>query len=220
MQTAGVHNTTETLEVDVKIDAGADGVFADPDLQADYLVVKTPDAGGNVCVYDLSMRRSVRDRARSSTSPTTRTTTATWSGSSWTPAASGSPRASRRSPTRSRRAPGGSPATCRHSSATRPAGFDATTGTYDAALNAIDPALDISPLVCGGFWGGGACSNANPVEVLHGLGRRRRTTPRSCPVPQQRAVADPGRRLDRHVAHDRGRGRRRPAWPLVRDGGR
>ena len=55
VQTAGVHNTTETLEVDVKVDVGADGVFADEDLQADYLVVKPPGAGGDVVVYDLSL---------------------------------------------------------------------------------------------------------------------------------------------------------------------
>ena len=36
VQTWGVHNVTESLEVDVLIDAGADGVFADPELQADY----------------------------------------------------------------------------------------------------------------------------------------------------------------------------------------
>ncbi len=55
VQTWGVHNTTETLEVDVLIDAGADGVFADADLQADYLVAKLPGPGGQVCVFDLSL---------------------------------------------------------------------------------------------------------------------------------------------------------------------
>src|SRR5919197_691428 len=54
VQSAGVHNTTETLEIDIKVDTGADGVFADPDLQADYLVVKEPGLGGFVDVFDLS----------------------------------------------------------------------------------------------------------------------------------------------------------------------
>jgi hypothetical protein len=44
-------------------------------------------------------------------------------------------------------------------------GFDSETGTYTATLNATDPALVISPLVCGGFWGGGACSGADPIRV-------------------------------------------------------
>ena len=45
---------------------------------------------------------------------------------------------------------------------------DGSTGTYDAVLNAVDPALAISPLVCGGFWDGGACTNAHPVHVRTG----------------------------------------------------
>ncbi|MGH2729091.1 MAG: hypothetical protein ACRDJI_00620, partial [Actinomycetota bacterium] len=52
VRTAGVHNTTQTLEVDVLIDAKADGHFANPELQADYLVVKL---GPQVCVFDLSL---------------------------------------------------------------------------------------------------------------------------------------------------------------------
>lgn len=35
-------------------------------------------------------------------------------------------------------------------------------------LNTTDPALDISPLVCRGFWNGGACNSANPVNVSVG----------------------------------------------------
>ena len=53
VQTWGVHNVTETLEVDVLIDAGADGVFADDELQADFMAVKLAAPGGEVCVFAL-----------------------------------------------------------------------------------------------------------------------------------------------------------------------
>ena len=80
VQTWNIHNVTETLEVDVLIDVGADGVFADEDLQADYLAVKQAAPLGEVCLFDLSLpTRSTT--ARRCTSPTTATTTATWSGS-------------------------------------------------------------------------------------------------------------------------------------------
>ena len=50
----GTHNTTETTEIDVLIDIGADGVFADQELRADVMAVKLSDgAGGIVCVFQL-----------------------------------------------------------------------------------------------------------------------------------------------------------------------
>jgi subtilisin family serine protease len=52
VRTAGLHNTTQTLEIDVLIDDKADGHFADPELKADYVVVKV---GPQVCVFDLSL---------------------------------------------------------------------------------------------------------------------------------------------------------------------
>ena len=94
----GVHNTTETLEVDVLVDAGADGVYADEEMQADYLLVKQAAPGGEVCVFDLSAPNPLDD-CTASTSPTTRTTTATWSGS-WSPRTIGLTTAARTSPTR------------------------------------------------------------------------------------------------------------------------
>jgi minor extracellular serine protease Vpr len=51
---ADLHNITETTEVDVLIDVGADGVFADTALRADVLVVKLPEGGtGTVCAFVL-----------------------------------------------------------------------------------------------------------------------------------------------------------------------
>ena len=42
--------------------------------------------------------------------------------------------------------------------------MDSDTGTYPAVVNATDPALDIEPLVCKGFWDGRR-SGANPITV-------------------------------------------------------
>ncbi|MGZ5290823.1 MAG: S8 family peptidase [Actinomycetota bacterium] len=52
---ADVHNITETTQVEVFVDVGADGVFADDGLQADYVIRKGFDGHtGGVCVDDLS----------------------------------------------------------------------------------------------------------------------------------------------------------------------
>lgn len=51
---AGLHNTTETTEVDVLVDVGADGDFADSALGADVLIAKLFEgSGGTVCVFVL-----------------------------------------------------------------------------------------------------------------------------------------------------------------------
>ena len=167
VQTAAVHNTTETLEVDVKIDAGADGVFADPDLQADYLVVKTPDSGGNVCVYDLSLADPFASCAALYFADYTNyngnlvglvvdagdigLTTADPTFSYQVTACTG-------------RFSGDVPAQFCDTAGR----LDGDSGTYTSMLNAVDPALTITPLVCGGFWGGGPCTKANPVRVRTG----------------------------------------------------
>src|SRR6266545_4668359 len=47
-------------------------------------------------------------------------------------------------------------------------GFDEGTGTYTAVLDATDPALDIDPLVCQGFWSERACDSGDPITVSTG----------------------------------------------------
>ena len=151
VQTWGVHNVTETLEVDVLIDAGADGVFADEELQADFLAVKLAAPGGEVCVFalpshlrgcdalyfadysnynsnlvglvlDAADDRSGRRRVRL--------------------------RVQRRGVHRDvlRRVPG---LVCDSAGA-----IDDDSGTWDLVFDAADPALAIDPLVCKGFWDG------------------------------------------------------------------
>jgi minor extracellular serine protease Vpr len=168
VQTAAVHNTTETEEVDVLVDSGADGVFSGTDdgVDADYMVVKTPDAGGNVCVFDLSQPDpfdecsalyfadytnyngnllglavdanaiGVTDGAPISYS--VQACTGTFSGD----------------------VPG---QICDTAGA-----IDEEAGTYDAVFTPTDPELVIDPLVCQGFWDGGACDGGDPITVDRG----------------------------------------------------
>jgi subtilisin family serine protease len=164
VQTWGTHNTTETLEVDVFVDAGADGVFADPELQADYLVAKLAEPGGLVCVFDLSLADPFDDctalyfadysnynanvvglvvdaaaigldDAEPDLAYHVEACTGTFSGD----------------------VPG---LICDSAGE-----IDSDTDTWDLTLNATDPALAITPLVCGGFWSTDSCDGANPISV-------------------------------------------------------
>ena len=166
LQTAGIHNTTETVQVDVLIDAGADGNFAGSGigLDGDYLVTKPAEPGGEVCVFDLSLVDpfeecaalyfadysnynsnlyglvvSAEDIGVTDTDPefsySATMCTGTFSGD----------------------VPGQFCDTAGE--------IDEETGTYPAVVNAIDPALDIDPLVCKGFWDGPDCNGANPITV-------------------------------------------------------
>jgi subtilisin family serine protease len=168
VQTAAVHNVTETEEVDVLVDAGADGVFSGTDdgVNADYMVVKTPDAGGNVCVFDLAQPDpfddctalyfadytnyngnlfglvvdanaiGVTDGAPISYAVTA--CTGTFSGDI-------------------------AGQLCDDAGA-----IDDGTGTYDAVFTPTDPELVVDPLVCQGFWHGSQCDSNNPIGVSRG----------------------------------------------------
>jgi len=167
VQTWNVHNVTETMEVDVLIDVGADGVFEDEDLQADYLAVKQAAPLGEVCLFDLSLADPFDDCAalyfpdysnynsnlvgvavnaediglsdgNSLFSYRVEACTGTFSGD----------------------VPG---FICDHAG-----DIDSDTGTYDLVFDAGAPALSIDPLTCFGFWGGDDCDGANPIEVSVG----------------------------------------------------
>ena len=167
VQTWGVHNVTETLEVDVFIDAGADGVFADEELQADYMAVKLASPGGEVCLFDLSLPDPFEDCAElyfadysnynsnlvgvvvnaeaiglsdgdSAFAYRVEACTGTFSGD----------------------VPG---FVCDHAGE-----IDSDTETWDLVFDAGDPALVIDPLTCQGFWGGPACDAGDPIDVSVG----------------------------------------------------
>lgn len=165
VQTAAVHNTTETEEVDVLVDAGADGVFADSELRADYLVVKEAAAGGQVCVFDLSLADPFDECAASYFPDYTN-----YDGNLFGLAVDGrqiglsnaEPELSYQVVACTGALSGDVPIPVCDTAG----GFDA--GTYTAKLDAADPALDVAPQVCGGFWAGGACNSTDPIEVDRG----------------------------------------------------
>jgi minor extracellular serine protease Vpr len=159
------HDTTETLEVDVKVDAGADGVFADPGLQADYLIVKPAAAGGTVCVYDLSLPDPY-DSCSHEYFADYSNYNARIVGLAVQPGDIGLsddvPSFSYQVTACTGRYSGDVPAQICDTAG----GFDGTT--YTAILNATDPALDISSLVCRGFWQGDPCNAGSPISVAVG----------------------------------------------------
>jgi subtilisin family serine protease len=165
VQTWGVHNVTETLEVDVLIDAGADGVFADEELQADFMAVKLAAPGGEVCVFALPSTFEECDAlyfadysnynsnlvglvldaqtiglvdGESDFAYTVEACTGTFSGD----------------------VPG---LVCDSAGE-----FDSDSGTWDLVFDAAAPALVIDPLVCKGFWDGGDCDDVTPIDVSVG----------------------------------------------------
>ena len=164
VQSWNIHDTTETLEVDVLVDAGADGVFADDDLQADYMVAKLPGPGGEVCVFDLSLP-SPFDDCTALYFADYSNYNANLVGLAVDASAIG--------------LDDSAPELAYHVEACTGTfsgdvpGFicdtageiDEDTGTWDLTLNAIDPALVIDPLVCKGFWDGGDCDSGTPITV-------------------------------------------------------
>ncbi len=166
VQASRIHNTTETLQVDVLVDVGADGVFAGDDegLQGDYLISKPAAAGGEVCVFDLSQPDALDDCAETYFADYSNynsnltglvvsagdlgLTDADSAFSYGVTACTG---------TFSGDIPG---QICDSAGE-----VDPDTGTYDAEFDPIDPPLAIDPLVCKGFWGGPDCDSANPIEV-------------------------------------------------------
>jgi minor extracellular serine protease Vpr len=167
VQTWGVHNTTETLEVDVFVDAGADGVFADDDLQADYLVAKLPGAGGEVCVFDLSLPAPFDECAAlyfADYSNFNSNLVGLVVDASAIGLDDSAPELAYRVEACTGTFSGDVPGQICDSAGE----IDEDTGTWNLTINVIDPALEIDPLVCRGFWDGGACDSANPITVTTG----------------------------------------------------
>ena len=207
VQTWGVHNVTETLEVDVFIDAGADGVFADEELQADYLAVKLPQPRWRGLPVRPVAARPVRrmcgavlprlqqlqqqprrgrgerrghravDNANSAFSYRVEACTGTFSGD----------------------VPG---FVCDHAGE-----IDDDTETWDLVFDASDPALHIDPLTCQGSGAATACDEATDRRDRRvRRDRRRSDDPR--PVPERRTAPVADARRDPDVAGSGGPPRR------------
>ena len=159
VRTQGIHNTTATLEVDVKIDVGADGVFADPELGADFLAVKTP-GGGETCLFDLSLADPFAACAASYFPDYTNFNTNVI-GVVVDAAALGLTDADARLAYQVTACTGTFAGDVPGQFCDSAGTLDETTGTYGATLNATEPALVIDPLVCGGFWGDTNCDGVS-----------------------------------------------------------
>ena len=68
---------------------------------------------------------------------------------------------------------------------------DAAPASTRRGSTSTNPALEIDPLVCRGFWGGGACDASGSDRGLDRLGRTWRRPGHPGAVPEQRAVAQP-----------------------------
>ncbi len=164
----GVRNTTETLEVDVLIDAGADGVFADPTLKADYIVVKLAGFGGNVCVFDLSLA-SPFDACAETYFADYSNYNSNLVGLPVDAGALGLTNTTHTIAYQVVTATGVFSGDVPDYTFDSVGAIDPATGTYDLTFDVTAPALSISPLVCRGFFGGGECSKFSaPIEVSIG----------------------------------------------------
>jgi hypothetical protein len=151
------HNITETTQVDVLVDVGADGDFADDELQADVLITKLFEGGtGQVCVFVLPSDFSTCDALYFQDY-------SNYNANIW-----GIPvDAGLLGVTDERSEIAYSVTACSGIYAgdvpddltCDTAGeIDPMTGTYSATLDVIAPALTFSTQVIGGFWSGGADS--------------------------------------------------------------
>ncbi len=167
VQGAANRNTTETLEIDVLVDAGADGVFADPALHADYMVVKPPGNGGTVCVYDLSLPSPFDSCAEDYFADYSVYNT-NLTGLVVDASAIGLTNANSNLAYQVTSCTGRFSGDVPGSFCDAAGALDGATGTWDLTFNATDPALVVGPQVCRGFWGGGACNAAHPIRVSVG----------------------------------------------------
>lgn len=150
IRTSGIHSTSQSMEVDVLIDARADGVFADQTLRADYLLSSLP--GNLVCLFDLSRADPFAECAAAYFQDY-RTFNTNVIGLPVDVSALGLTNAS------SKLSYTAQACTLANESVVCDAvdNFDASTGTWASMINVTDPALDVSPLVCGGFFDDPAC---------------------------------------------------------------
>lgn len=150
---ADIHNITETTEVDVLIDVGADGVFADTDIGADVLIAKLFEGGtGTVCVFVLPSDFSACDA-------TYFQDYSNYNASVWgIPVDVGVLGLDNTT-----HAIGYQVVACTGVYAgdfandlvcDTAGGFDSATGKYTTTFDVIQPALTFSNQVVGGFWGG------------------------------------------------------------------
>jgi subtilisin family serine protease len=160
VRTTRAHETTDTLEINVAIDTGADGVFANNLYKADYLAVKLPFQEGT-CVFDMSLERPFRTCKESYLSDYSRYNS-NLNGIVVNARAIGltnaAPRFSYRVVACSELFSGDVPLpVCDEAGGMK-------NGTYKAKVDVTDPSLDLDRWFCGGFWSRTGCGGGFKVE--------------------------------------------------------
>lgn len=166
VRTNKIHNTSETLEVDVLIDVGADGVFADPAIGADFLAVKVP--GDHLtCLYDLSQEDPFSECA-ADWFPDYSVYNTNVLGVVVDAQALGLTQGNSELSYQVKACTGIYSGDLPSQVCDEVGDLNVDTGTYVPYIDVADPALDIDPLVCGGFWKGSACGENDPANVVLG----------------------------------------------------
>jgi subtilisin family serine protease len=161
--TSGVHSISDIVETDVLIDVGADGVFADPALEADALLVKLADygAGGATCLFVLPSTFDACDALYFADYSVYNSTLTGVVADASALGLSNAVSTLSYSITQC----SGAPHIVEFVTCETVGTIDPVTGTYGPTIDVTDPALAIDPLVCGGFFGGGACTGVDAVTV-------------------------------------------------------
>ena len=160
--TYGTHNTTESEQIEVIVDVGADGTFADTQLGGDVLVVKLRGPSGTVCVFDLPSTFAACDATYFQDYSNYN---ASVTGLAVDAAALGLSAADHVFSYQVNVCTGGFSGDVPAENCDVAGDLDPVTGTYEPTLDVTQPALAISPLVCRGFWGGRPCDAGKPITV-------------------------------------------------------
>jgi hypothetical protein len=163
VHTYGTHNTTDTMEIDVMIDVGADGNFADDTIGADALLVLLPGqgSGGTVCLFNLPSDFSACDAVYFAHYPIYN---ANVIGLAVDAGALGLDDGNHVLSYSVLACTGVFAGDVPQSTCDAAGDLDPATGTYDPTIDVTDPALVFSNQVVGGFWKGAA----GPVDVSVG----------------------------------------------------
>lgn len=166
VQTSGIHSISDMVETDVLVDVGADGVFADAQLQADAVLVKVPGflSAGTTCLFVLPSTFDVCDATYFADYTVYNSTLTGLAVDARALGLSNANSVLSYSVTQC----SGFAAAIEFVTCETVGTIDPATGTYGPTLDARNPALEIDPLVCGGFFGGAACTGPNTVSVTVG----------------------------------------------------
>jgi subtilisin family serine protease len=168
VRTYGNRSTVDSQEVDILVDLGADGVFADPDIGADTLLVKFPGGGeffgGIVCQFDLPSTFDACDHEYFVDDSAYNSSLTGIVADARSLGLSNAVHTLSYSVTVCNVSNFDGESLCDFAG-----GFSNATGTYRPTLDVTNPALDLSRWSCRGFWGNKSdCGASAPVTVSVG----------------------------------------------------